>query len=210
MVTAFRSLYNFCIAKEYCKINIGKLVKYIKVYTKERIFVNEFELMRITKNIKSSTVKAVLWTIFYTGLRISEVISLKLEDVNFEHDYIFVRYGKGNKERSIPINEKLKKMLLEYLSNDRVNVKTDSFFSCRTGKISPVRVQEVLRGTLKELGIEKNITPHILRHSFASNLIERGVDIFRVQKLLGHESIKTTGIYLHTNMEELEKVVNLL
>jgi integrase/recombinase XerD len=210
MVTAFRSLYNFCFAKGHSDINIGKMVKFIKVYTKERTYISELELMRITKQIKSTTVKAVLWTIFYTGIRISEAINLKITDINFEHEYVFVKAGKGNKERQIPMNEKLRNLLIEYFNENRVDMSTDNFFSCKTGGISVVRVQEVLRETLQDMGIDKHITPHVLRHSFASNLIERGVDIFKVQKLLGHESIKTTGIYLHTNMDELERVVNML
>lgn len=210
MVTAFRSLYNFCVSKGHCEVNVGKQVKFVKVYTKERLYISELEFMKIAKKVKSSTVKAVLQTIFYTGLRLSEAISLKMDDVNFEHEYVHVKEGKGKKERMVPMNEKLKKILLDYLSDERVDVGTDNFFSCRTGKISPVRVEEVLRETLQEMGIEKQITPHILRHSFASNLIERGVDLFRVQKLLGHENIKTTNIYLHSNMEELERAVNML
>lgn len=209
-VTAFKSLFNFCTSKGVCKVNIGKFVKHSKVYTKERTYISEIELMKIVKHIKNTTVKAVLQMIFYTGLRVSEAVSLKKKDVDFEHEQVYVREGKGKKERLIPINEKLKKILLEYLNDSRVDIGTDNFFSCRTGKISVIRVEEALRETIQEIGITKQITPHVLRHSFASNLIERGVDLFRVQKLLGHESIKTTSIYLHTNMEELEKAVNLL
>jgi integrase/recombinase XerD len=211
MVTAFRSMYKFCCeTRKYCSVNVAKKVKYIKVYTKERIYISELELTRIVKNIQSSTVRAVLTTIFYTGLRIGEAISLNLEDVNFEQEHVFVRAAKNDKERTIPMNEKLKKILTAYISDDRVDMGTNNFFSCRTGKISDIRVQEVLRETLQELGIEKQITPHTLRHSFASNLIERGVELIIVQKLMGHEHMKTTSIYLHSNMEELEKAVNML
>jgi len=207
-ITAFKSLFNFCINKEY--ENVGKQVKHIKVYTPERTFISEFEFVRIIKHVKSSTVKTVLQTIFYTGLRVSETKSLKLVDVNFEHDFILVKNGKGNKERIIPLNEKLKKILTEYLKDDRVDIGTDNFFSCKSGTISIVRIEEVLRVALKETGIEKSVTPHVLRHAFASNLLERGIDLVRVQKLLGHEMLETTSIYLHSNMEELEKAVNLI
>ena len=210
MITAFKSLFNFCTVKDYCTVNVGKLVKFNKVYTKERIYISEFEFVKIAKHIEQPTVRALLQTIFYTGLRLSETINLKISDVNLEHEHVFVRDGKGRKDRMIPINDKLKKILTDYLSNDRVEVGTDNFFSCRTGKISTLYTQEVLRKTIKVMGIEQQITPHVLRHAFASNLIERGVDLFRVQKLLGHENMKTTSIYLHTNMEELEKAVNML
>jgi integrase/recombinase XerD len=179
-------------------------------YTQKKDNISELEFIRIAKQIKNSTVKALLHTIFYTGLRLGEAIGLKTEDVNFEHEYVHVKEGKGKKERMVPMNDKLKKILTDYLSDERVDAATDNFFSCRTGKISSTYTEEALRETLHEMGIEKQITPHVLRHSFASNLIERGVDLFRVQKLLGHENIKATNIYLHTNMEELERAVNML
>lgn len=210
MITAFKSMFNFCKTKEYCEVNIGKLVKFIKVYTKERVFISEIEFKNIARNIKQPTVRAVLQTIFYTGVRITEAINLKMDDVNFEHEYVFVRKAKFNKERKIPMNDKLKKILLTYVSDDRVDIGTDNFFSTRTGKISAVHTEEVLRDTIRAMGIEKQITPHVLRHSFASNLLERGADLFRLQKLLGHENIKTTSLYLHISMEELEKAINML
>lgn len=210
MVTAFRSLFNFCTAKGHCAVNVGKLVKFNKVYTKERVYISEIEFAKIAKRIKQPTVRVLLQTIFYTGLRLKEAINLKISDVDFEHEHVFVRDGKYGKDRKIPMNDKLKKILLDYLSDEKVDTGTDNFFSTRTGKISPAYTEEVLRETVKDIGIEKQITPHVLRHSFASGLIERGVDLFRVQKLLGHERIQTTSIYLHTSMEELEKAVNML
>lgn len=210
MITAFKSLFNFCTAKDYCTVNVGNLVKFNKIYTKERSYISEFEFIKIAKQIKQPTVRALLQTIYYTGLRLSETIHLKIGDVDFEHEHVFVREGKGRKDRMIPLNDKLKKILIDYLSNDRVDVGTDSLFSCRTGRISALYTEEVLRKTIKAVGIKQQITPHVLRHAFASNLIDRGVDVFRVQKLLGHENMKTTSIYLHTNMEELEKAVNML
>ena len=78
MITAFKSLFNFCTAKEYCTVNVGKLVKFNKVYTKERVCISEFEFVKIAKHIKQPTVRALLQTIFYTGLRLSEAINLKI------------------------------------------------------------------------------------------------------------------------------------
>ena len=211
MIIAFRSFYNFATAKDYSEENIGKNIKCIRVQTKERTYISEIEFWKICKNIQGSiTVKAALQTIFYTGLRLSEIVSLKLEDMDFHSDILYVREGKGKKERRIPINGKLRKILQDYIEENRVDIGTENFFACRTGGISATRIEEVLRETIKTMGVEKQITPHILRHSFASNLLERGNDIFQVQKLLGHERIETTSIYLHTSMEELEKAVNLL
>lgn len=210
MITAFKSLYNFSTLKELCPINTGKLVKNIRTHTKERTFISEIEFIKLMKHIELPTVKAALYTMFYTGLRISEAVDLEIKDVDMEREHIYVREGKGKKDRIIPINEKLKKALADYLNNIRLDNGSDWLFTYRKGVISKTTVTRVLRETREKLGIERQITPHVLRHSFASGLLERGVDLFRVQKLLGHDSLETTSIYLHTDMEELERAVNML
>ena len=210
LIVAFRSFCNFTTAKDYIQENIGKGIKFIQVQTGERTYISEIEFVRIMKNVKGTTVRAALQTIFYTGLRISEITNLKLGDVDFKNEILYVRDGKGKKDRRIPINYRLKRILQDYIENYRVDIGTENFFSSRSGGISAIRIEEVLRETVKSIGFEKHITPHILRHSFASNLLERGVDLFQVQKLLGHERIKTTSIYLHTSLEGLEEAVNLL
>jgi len=210
MVTSFKSLYTFCHSKGHCKVNVGKEVKHIHVCTKERTYLSEIEFRKIMKNVKNNIVRTVLQTLFFTGLRVDEAKNIKLCDVDFERETIFVAKGKGGKERLMPMNQKLKKILLDYFRDIRVDMGTDNFFSTKTGGISTNWIEQVLRETIREMELDKRVTPHVFRHSFASNLLKGKIDLFRVQKLMDHERIETTSIYLHTDMEELERAVNLL
>lgn len=210
IITAFKSLYSFCHRKEYCPINTGMLVKNIKVETEEREIINEVEFRRIVKNMSSPTAKAVASTLFYTGLRIAECLKLTTEEVDFNNGIIKVIKGKGKKDRNIPMNSRLRKILLNYYNHDRHEVGTNNFFSSKSGKMCRQYVNRELMNAIQKAGIQKKVTCHVLRHSFASNLVDKGANLLKVQKLLGHESIETTKIYLHTNLEELQDAVNLL
>lgn len=210
MITAFKSLYSFCYRKGYCDVNIGKLIKNVRVETNERDYITELEFRKIVKEIVSPTARTVVYTLFYTGLRIRECLNLTLDDVDYINDIITVKEGKGRKDRNIPISDRLKPVMVEYMDNDRCDVGTDNFFSSKSGTMTKQFVNRVLGKAVKTAGIEKTVSCHVLRHSFASNLVDRGVDILKVQKLLGHDSIKTTTVYLHTGLDELQDAVNLL
>jgi integrase/recombinase XerD len=210
MITAFKSLYSFCYIKGFCSINIGKLIKNTRVETIERAYITELEFRKLVKHISSPTAYAVVNTLFYTGLRIRECLNITLDDIDLESDCISVKQGKGNKDRNIPINGRLKKVLLEYLEKYRHDEGTENFFSGKSGGICKQYINRVLKQAEDKAGLDKHVSCHILRHSFASNLTERGVDILKVQKLLGHNSIKTTTVYLHTSIDELQEAVDLL
>jgi integrase/recombinase XerD len=210
MVIAFKSMYSFLYKRGYCEINIGKLVKGVKVNIKERDYITEIEFRKIEKEIVNPTIHAVICTLFYTGLRITECINLKLEDIDFINEIITVKSGKGNKDRNIPLNNRLKKILMEYLKNGRQNIGTDYFFASKSGSVTKQYANRILKQSVQTVGIQKTVSCHVLRHSMASNLVDRGVNIFNIQKLLGHSSIKTTAIYLHTSLSELQDAVNTL
>lgn len=147
----------------------------------------------------------------YSGLRISEALNLTLSDVDLGKELISVKNTKNKIDRTIPINSKLKSVLKGYLENGREDRKTENFFSTYPlGQISLQCVNKKLRNVVKNVGIEKKISAHNFRHSFASNLIIRGVDVVTLKKLLGHRHLKTTSIYCHTNFEELQEAVNVL
>ena len=209
-ITALKGIFKFSTRKGACPIDIGRFLQQIKVITKEREYINEDELTRILAHIRSHAVKALLQTIFYSGLRVGECQKLKLNDVDFAKGLIYVWEGKGGKERFVPLNDRLRPILLNYINNGRWNLDNDNFFSSKSGSISNPTVCEFLKPAVKKAGIKKEVTTHLLRHSFASNMIGNGVDLFRVQRLMGHNSIETTKVYLHTTMEELAMVVNLL
>lgn len=148
--------------------------------------------------------RAMLELLYATGLRVSELISLKFENINLEECFVKI-IGKGNKERLVPFGHKAKIFLERYL---RVRKKTNSEYIFLTRLKKPISRIEFWR-QLKEIsikaGIMKNITPHTLRHSFATHLLTAGTDIRFVQEMLGHSSISTTQIYTHVSQKTLKE-----
>lgn len=210
VITAFKSLFNYCYSMGFCKINVGRQVKNVKQKAIEREFVTYEEFERIEKAIDNETLKLVVQTLFYTGIRISEVLRVQIKDVDTNKALLNVRDYNNEINRSIPINIKLLPILKDYLRNKRRNIDTDILFASRSGNLSESHIGKSLKYAVMEAGINKNVTANTLRNSFAINLIDGGVDIAKVQKLLGHRALNSTLIYLNTNVKELEKVVNLL
>ncbi|MFZ5968236.1 MAG: tyrosine-type recombinase/integrase [Bacillota bacterium] len=213
ITTAFKSFYTFCYNKDYCKGNIGRQLTPIKARSKERAYITEEELMKMVGKISNETDKAIMQTMFYTGMRIGEAINLTLADINFTGNYIHVKKRKSRYDRKVPISIKLRIILEDYLEYCRSEIETDSdrvFVLANGGNYTESRFNKMIKRTAQKAELDGNMTSHIMRHSFASNLIAKGVDVARVKKLLGHESIITTNIYLHTNMQLLRKAVDKL
>ncbi|MCM1990265.1 tyrosine-type recombinase/integrase [Oceanirhabdus seepicola] len=206
-----RSLWNYAYKNKLCKWNIAMGVEPIKIQKKERTYLSAEEVNELIGAIDHTLINLVIQTLFYTGMRISECLNLQIANVNFENKTIHVIAGKGNKNRNIPINDHLLILLKDYLNNDRPEIDSNYFFATkRSGKLSSAYVNRILNETVKNLGWNKHVTPHILRHSFASNLIKNGVNLVHVQKLLGHSNLKVTSIYTHANFDELGESVNTL
>lgn len=206
-----RSLYNFLYKNKLCEWNTAMGVEPIKVQTKERTFLTPDEVAQLINSIEQPLVMFAVETMYYTGLRISECLKLRLQDVDLEEKVIHVIEGKGNKDRDIPISRHLLEILSNYLLNYRPDVQSEYFFATKkTGRLSAPYVNRIINETVKKLNWKKHVSAHILRHSFASNLIKNGVSLVYVQKLLGHSNLKVTSIYTHTGMDELDKSVNVL
>ena len=155
---------------------------------------------------------AFLELLYATGLRASEIISLSLNNLNLEAGYL-IAYGKGSKERLIPIGEVAQNTIGDYLKKGRPtllkNKSSHYLFPTRSGKsITRQGFWKLIKKYALSAGIKKNITPHTLRHSFASHLLERGADLRSVQMMLGHVDISTTQIYTHVTTERLKKIHN--
>ena len=150
----------------------------------------------------------ILETIYGLGLRVSECCELKTNQVNLRDGFVKV-LGKGNKERVIPIPERTKKLMDKYFSNIRFSWQkrnTNRFFINHFGKpIYSEYVEKMLRERINEAGIDKHLTPHKLRHSYATHLLEGGADLRVIQELLGHSDISTTEIYTHVESERLKE-----
>lgn len=156
-----------------------------------------------TKNLKH---RLIIQLLYSSGLRLQEFIDLKRRDIDVERNLITVRQGKGKKDRVTIIAESLKINLIKYYQN--YSLESDYLLTGRDGKYSKKSVQEVL----KKAGriIEKRVTPHMLRHSFATHLLENGVDLRIIQKLLGHSSVETTQIYTHVAANDIARIKNPL
>jgi len=153
---------------------------------------------------------AILETLYATGMRVSELIGLRLKDLNIDAGYIRC-LGKGGKERIVPMGRRAQEWLSRYLTKVRASgTKREEVFLGlkRTGRLSRQAVWSMIRHYARVAGIRKTITPHTFRHSFATHLLERGADLRIVQELLGHSDISTTQIYTHVSRDRLRSVHN--
>ena len=161
--------------------------------------------MRSTKGLRDSAMLEVLYS---CGLRVSELTSLRMQDLFFGEGYIRV-IGKGDKQRIVPVSSTARDRIQRYLE-ERRSVRTGEeivFLNNRGGQLTRVMVFTVLKQAARRAGIEKRISPHTFRHSFATHLLEGGASIRQVQEMLGHESILTTEIYTHLDREHLRRTV---
>ena len=150
------------------------------------------KIINHTNNLKH---RAIISTIYSAGLRVSELTNLCLEDIDSERMVIHIRSGKGNKSRMVNLSEKLLLLLIEYYK--KYNPNHYLFEGWNNSQYSTRSVGKLLKNAANRAGIKRNVTPHMLRHSFATHLVESGTDIHFVQRILGHTSIKTTSIYMH-------------
>ncbi|MBS3162349.1 tyrosine-type recombinase/integrase [Candidatus Woesearchaeota archaeon] len=182
------------------QVPVKKKIKQLpKVISRENIK----KMIELSNNLKHKIIVELLYS---SGLRLSELLNLKKIDLDFDRNIIYVRQGKGNKDRITIMSETLKMDLLKYYS--KYEFKTEYLLEGREGKYTKRSVQLVLGHLGKRLGM--NITPHMMRHSFATHLLESGVDIRYIQKLLGHSDLKTTEIYTKVSNKDLSKIKNPL
>ncbi|MEQ9100048.1 MAG: site-specific tyrosine recombinase XerD [Imperialibacter sp.] len=156
--------------------------------------------------------RTILETLYGSGLRVSELVGLKRENVFLDVDFLRV-LGKGSKERLVPLGSDSKKYLTMYMNEVRVHIPIKPgneafvFLNRRGSKLSRVMVFMVIKDLAAKIGLKKKISPHTFRHSFATHLIEGGADLRAVQEMLGHESITTTEIYTHLDRDYLRQVI---
>jgi site-specific recombinase XerD len=161
------------------------------------------KLFEVTTNIKHKVVFALL---YYAGLRLSEVRNLRWEDIDFDRGLIHIKQAKGEKERVVFLHKELKKLLEEY------GIRKSGFvlISERGRKYNERTIQQIVRKAARKARIKKKVTPHTLRHSFATHLLEAGADIRYIQQLLGHKSLRTTQIYTHVANKDIKKLAKLI
>jgi site-specific recombinase XerD len=163
------------------------------------------KLLQVTKNIKH---KAILSTIYSAGLRVGEALNIKLKDVDSQRGLIHIRAAKGNKDRIVNLSVQLLHLLREY---SRVYKPKEYLFNgINSGKYSSESIRKVLHRSKQKAGIKKDIRLHTLRHSFATHMLEAGVDLRYIQEILGHSDPKTTMIYTHVSERKINTFINPL
>ena len=161
------------------------------------------DLINHSSNLKS---KLILQLLYSSGLRVSEIVNLKKQDLDFNENTGWVRSGKGKKDRIFLLSKKISKKLEKLIKK---NIDWNFVFS-KTKPLTTRNIQKIVQKTTQRTEINKQVHPHTLRHSFATHLLENGVDIRMIQKLLGHSSIATTELYTHVSSAQLKEITSPL
>jgi site-specific recombinase XerD len=200
VIAAIRYLYLKVFLKpvpEALNIELRKPSRLPVVLSQKEII----KILKLTDNLKHKT---ILLLIYSAGLRLNELLELKIEDIDSSTMKIHIRQGKGKKDRYIMLSENVLNLLREYY---KVYKPKDFIFEGQNGgKYSPKSVQNVFKNALGKAGIRKKATVHTLRHSFATHLLDDGTDIRYIQELLGHKRLETTQIYTHVSSHSINKI----
>jgi integrase/recombinase XerD len=218
LISGLKSFFSYLIFEKYREDNPMDLVETPRIGRKLPPTLSTEEIDMLIGAINKSSLEgqrnvAIIETLYGCGLRVSELIDLKISDLFFEEGFIKV-LGKGNKERFVPVNPQTEKFLKIYLQEVRPLQKpqvlaADTVFLNRRGQgLSRAMIFTIIKDLAVLIHLQKNISPHSFRHSFATHLLENGADLRVIQQLLGHESITTTEIYMHLDRSHLAKVLN--
>jgi len=217
IVSGVKAYYNYLVLERLIDASPAELLEVPKLTRKlpEVLGHNEIESMLETMDMSKPSAqrdRAIIEVMYSCGLRVSELIGLKINDIDYLEQLVLVT-GKGNKQRLIPIgSEALKhtQLYLNHIRNQQAESKSGAgilFLNNRGGALSRVYVFKLIKRLAAEAGIRKNVSPHTLRHSFATSLVEAGADLRAVQQMLGHKSITTTEIYTHLDRTYLKDVL---
>jgi integrase/recombinase XerC len=211
-LAAIRSFFQFCVKKKWLDDNPAKVVSTPKQEKPVPSFLSEEEMSQFldlprTDKPLDLRDKAMLELLYATGLRVSELVGIDLADVSFEERLIRVK-GKGKKERIVPFGKIAENSLSRYLRMRGLINKGDVdetalFLNYRGNRLTPRSVERTVDKYIKTTAVRRKISPHSLRHSFASHLLSRGADLRVIQELLGHESLATTQKYTHLDLKQL-------
>ena len=215
ILSALRHFYNYLIKEDIIESNIFKTIRNPKKDKKLPNFLQSDELIKIFDSIDITTDlglrnRLIFELLYATGLRVSELHNLKIKDIDFNNNEIKV-LGKGNKERITFFGEYAAKYLNDYLNTSRKNLlkgkTTDYLLINNNGEHLSIRgIQDIVNKEVEHAALKHHISPHVLRHTFATDLLNNGADLKSVQELLGHESLSTTQIYTHITNERLRSV----
>ena len=213
-LSALRTFYNYILKKE---ITTSNPFTYINGPKKERRLPRYFEYNELEELFSVPDLKdpfgqrnrLILELLYASGMRVGELVNIKVKDIN-KYDLTIKILGKGNKERLVHFGEYAKEIMELYLKDGYKKLNIDNLeyllINNKHTKLTERGVRDILDKIIKQTDISKHISPHMLRHTFATHLLNEGCDILSVQKLLGHESISATGIYTHVTTDHLKSV----
>ena len=217
-ISCIKKFHLYLFDNELSSNNPADLIESQKVIRDLPDTLSVYEIESILKAVTLTSLNgprdmAILSLLYSSGIRVSELISLEFSNVFFNDDYIKIM-GKGKKERLVPVGLKAKDNLVYYIKNHRKTSKVKSnagviFLSYRNKPLTRMAVFNIIKKYANIAGVEKNISPHTFRHSFATHMLEGGADLRVVQEILGHENINTTEIYTHLDRTYLKEVHKL-
>jgi len=214
-LSSIKSFHTFLVKFRYAQTNVAKLISNPKKEKKLPVVLSIEEVDALLNTFTEENPleirnKTMIELTYSCGLRVSELVNLKLSQIHMQMGIIDI-IGKGSKERIVPLGEKAKEMIKKYLELSRpklTNTKLNDylFLNTKGEQLTRQMFFIIIRDKAKEAGITKPISPHKLRHSFATHLLERGLDLRLIQELLGHEDISTTEIYTHLSNAKIREV----
>ncbi len=210
-ISTFKSFYKFLYKNEIIDKKDYPLMKiaYPKQEKKLPKFIYYNDLLEIideaSKNKDGIRDKLIIEMLYATGMRVSELVNVKLNDIDFNNRRIIV-CGKGNKERIVYYGEYAENVLKEYLETHQISEEKYIFVNSKGEKITDRGVRYIIDNIMKKLSVKTHVTPHVLRHTFATDMLNNGCDIKIVQELLGHSTLKTTEVYTHVTNDRLKEV----
>ena len=218
IISGLKSFFNYLVFEDYRTDNPLELIETPKTGRKlpDTLTVQEIDSLIAAIDLSTNEGernRAMLETLYGCGLRVSELVSLKISDLFFEEGFIKI-HGKGNKERFVPVGKLTQKYMEIYQKEVRVNLTIkkgyeDTLFLNRRGnQLTRAMIFTIIKDLAVKVNLNKNISPHTLRHSFATHLLENGADLRSIQLMLGHESITTTEIYVHLDRSFLKEVMH--
>ena len=218
IISGLKSFFSYMIFEDYRTDNPMELIEAPRIGRKlpDTLSLDDIDMLIAAidlSRLEGERNRAILETLYGCGLRVSELVTLKISDLFFEESFIKIT-GKGNKQRFVPIAKATQKYIESYKNTVRIHLNIvkgheDTLFLNRRGKqLTRAMIFTIIKRLAIKINLEKNISPHTLRHSFATHLLENGADLRSIQLMLGHESITTTEIYVHLDRKHLTQIIN--